>query len=68
MGMKQSPGSAWAVNWCADVAAAGSAEVIAVCAFESHPRWGLSDSDVAGNRGGGGGGGGDQQRVGRSAA
>ena len=46
MGVDGSPGSASAVNWCADVAAAGSAEVIAVCAFECHPR-GLSDSDVA---------------------
>ena len=50
VGADGSVGSASAVNWCAHVAAAGSAEVIAVCAFESHPRWGLSNSDVASRR------------------
>lgn len=40
VGVDGSAGSAAAVSWCADVAAAAGAEVTAVCAFDPRPRWG----------------------------
>lgn len=39
VGVDGSPGSAAAVNWCADIAAACRAEVVAVCVLESLSRW-----------------------------
>ncbi|MGE0140526.1 MAG: universal stress protein [Ilumatobacteraceae bacterium] len=39
VGIDGSAGSAAAVDWCADIAAALGVEVIAVCAFEPHARW-----------------------------
>jgi NADH:ubiquinone oxidoreductase subunit F (NADH-binding)/nucleotide-binding universal stress UspA family protein len=39
VGVDGSPGSAHAVQWCADVAADAGAEVIAVCAFPSGGGW-----------------------------
>ena len=39
VGVDGSPGSAAAVSWCADIAAACEAEVVAVCVLESLSRW-----------------------------
>ncbi|MEP7048189.1 MAG: universal stress protein, partial [Ilumatobacteraceae bacterium] len=50
VGVDGSAGSESAVSWCAGLAAACNADVIAICAFEPHPRWGSSDRDVATRR------------------
>lgn len=46
VGVDGSPGSEAAVRWCADIAAASDAEVTAVCAFDPHPRWRLTEDEV----------------------
>jgi NADH:ubiquinone oxidoreductase subunit F (NADH-binding)/nucleotide-binding universal stress UspA family protein len=43
VGVDGSPGSAAAVRWSADIAAASGAEVTAVCAFEPLARWRFRD-------------------------
>jgi NADH:ubiquinone oxidoreductase subunit F (NADH-binding)/nucleotide-binding universal stress UspA family protein len=43
VGVDGSPGSAAAVRWCADLASAAGAEVIAVCVHDAHTRWGSSN-------------------------
>jgi NADH:ubiquinone oxidoreductase subunit F (NADH-binding)/nucleotide-binding universal stress UspA family protein len=43
IGVDGSPGSTAAVTWCADITAATSAKVTAVCAFDPHPRWMFGD-------------------------
>lgn len=45
VGVDGSAGSAAAVTWCATIGAAAHAEVIAVCVFEPHPRWGLRNEN-----------------------
>ena len=41
VGVDGSAGSAAAVEWCAGIAAALDAEVLAVCVFEPQPQWGF---------------------------